>query len=204
MKLSELLSGLCVEARLVFDTEIKAISEDSRKCYENSLFVCIEGEKLDGHGYIGDAYSRGARCFAVSRKIAGYDDCNIIFVENTRKFLAEASFFLYGNPQNKLKIIAVTGTKGKSSTALALYHILASLGKGAALIGTLGAFGFSSGELFNTTPTPPTLAAAFQGALSCGAEYFILEVSSQAIKHQRLYSLKIDAAIFTNIGLDHV
>ena len=95
MKLSELLSGLCVEARLVFDTEIKAISEDSRKCYENSLFVCIEGEKLDGHGYIGDAYSRGARCFAVSRKIAGYDDCNIIFVENTRKFLAEASFFLY-------------------------------------------------------------------------------------------------------------
>lgn len=204
MKLSHLLSHFGIECKLTRDEEIHDLTRDSRCACDGIPFVCINGSHYDGHDFIDDAYRGGARTFFTSRKISGYSDCNVIFVENTRKLLAEAAFFLYGNPEKKLEIIGVTGTKGKSTTAYALFHILKSLKKRAAFVGTLGAYGVGHIEITNTTPTPELIARAMHSALTRGCKYFILEVSSQAIKEERIFGIPFCAGIFTNIGRDHI
>ena len=115
MKISEILCSVGVPFFDLKDEEIHHVSSDSRECGVGSLFVCIKGAECDGHDFIEDAYARGTRSFIVEQEMLGYDDCNIAFVENSRKILAEISFLLERNPEKHLKIIAVTGTKGKST-----------------------------------------------------------------------------------------
>ena len=204
MKLSELLFRFGINAAPKINEEISGLSSDSRNAGRGVPFVCIKGNQCDGHNFVAEAYRNGARTFFVTKEISGYDDCDVIFVKNARNFLAEASFFLLGNPETELQIIGVTGTKGKSTTAYALYRILSGIGERAALIGTLGFFGIPNMEIVNTTPPPEIIAASMRSAKDSLCKYFILEVSSQAIKEERVFKIPFHAAIFTNVGRDHI
>ena len=204
MKLSELYKSVGINAVPKIDEEITSVTAISGKTCNGAVFVCITGAKRDGHDYIDEAYRRGARSFVVSREISGYSDCNILFVKNARKMLAELCFAFYGNPEKSLCIIGITGTKGKSTTGFVLYKLLDKLCSSAAFLGTLGSFGISGEGYINTTPSPEILARAMARARALGKRFFILEVSSQAIKEERIHSLPISVGVFTSLGIDHV
>ena len=204
MKLSLLCEKYAAKSRIVYDEEITSVTESTRDMKKGALFVCIKGARRDGHDFIPEAYRAGIRSFIVSREIVGYDDCNMIFVENDRKALAELSFALCGNPQKKLNVIGITGTKGKSTTGFVLYSVLNSLGVKCAFLGTIGAWGVECPVTPNTTPAPTVTASCMAQACERGIGVFILEVSSQAIKEERIYSIPFSLLIFTSMSEDHV
>lgn len=190
MRLAELAHGL-VSTPAYADREISAITEDSRRARRGSLFVAVPGTSLDGHAYVPDAVSRGAAAVVVERAGAVPPDVPFLRVPSARIALAELSARLHRSPPVGLRLIGFTGTRGKTSTSEILRSLLDAGGSRTAVMGSLGArhrsFADAAGGL--TTATPPDLHRCLRRLKDSGADVVVLEVTSHALKLQRLHGL---------------
>ncbi len=193
------------------DTTLNDVVFDSRKAAADNVFVCIVGAVTDGHDYLGGAYDQGCRVFVVeknvtARDIAKKDDgVTIIRVENTKRALACMSAALFDAPAGKLKTIAVTGTKGKTTTTFMIRDILEKHGIKTGIIGTTGVYvGEQYIKIANTTPASYDIHHFFQMMVEEGCAACVMEVSSQALKLDRTYGIMFDYGIFTNMAPDHI
>jgi len=186
--------------------EVERIEFDSRRLTDaQTLFVCLPGAKMDGHDYIPHAYKNGCRMFLVSRPVEVPGDAVVIRTDNTREALALISADFYGRPADKLHLIGITGTKGKTSIALMLSAILNGTGHSCAYIGSNGVVIRNRYiETVNTTPESRELHRYFDIMVREGVEYAVLEVSSQALAHSRVSGIRFETTVFTNLSPDHI
>lgn len=199
MKLSKLLKN-CPEQ--FAKTEILNITDDSRKVEKGSLFVCVKGPVADGHNYVKQALENGAEIIVCERDL-GLD--NQIVLADTHAALAEICSNWFDNPQNKLKIIGVTGTNGKTSVCYMLKNILEYAGNKTGLIGTIqNMVGDDILPAKNTTPGVFELYSLFAKMVDADCKYAVMEVSSHSLDQRRVEGITFSAAIFTNLTQDHL
>ena len=186
--------------------EIKGVEYDSRKIKEDFIFVAMTGNTVDGHNFIQKAIDNGAKIIITEKNIniseyKNADDVSFILVKNIRKKLGIIASNYYGYPQNKIKIIGITGTNGKTTSSFILENILEKTAR----IGTTGNRILDEEfETVNTTPESLELIKLIDKSVKKGADYFIMEVSSHALEIGRVDMLKFDSAIFTNLTQDHL
>ncbi len=206
MILGKLLEGL--EYSLTegdIDVEISSIAYDSRKVTEGSLFVCLKGFETDGHRYIKNAVDAGAAAVIVEDVPEDETGVTVVKTEDTRGALARISAAWFDHPAEKMTMIGLTGTKGKTTTAHMIKKILEKDGRRTGMIGTLGAFvGSEKIPTKNTTPESYELHSIFDHMLSEGCSCVVMEVSSQGLKLERTAGIKFDYGAFLNISPDHV
>ena len=184
---------------------ISDIVYDSRKAREGVIFVCIVGAVADGHKYARSAYDKGARVFVCEKPLSLPVDALVFRVENTRRALASLSACHFDHPEKKLRVIGVTGTKGKSTICEMIRHILCKNGIPAASVGTVGVrIGDTVTPTGNTTPESYELFRIFAEMVERGVCYAVIEVSSQGIKLDRVFGISFFAAIMTNLSEDHI
>lgn len=206
MKLSSLLQKLvftCVQGDL--NQEISNVVYDSRKVVENSLFVCIKGALSDGHKFADKAIESGATVLVVEDDITAPQNVTIIKVENSRYALACISAEYFDNPAEKLKVIGITGTKGKTTTTYLVKSILENAGHKCGLIGTIETIiGNEVIKANNTTPESYILQEYFAKMVLAGCDCVVMEVSSQGLMLHRTAGFTFEIGIFTNIEPDHI
>ncbi len=187
---------------------IAGIAYNSKECRPGFAFVAIIGEKADGHDYIDDAIRNGATtviCQTIPHNYTNYNDITFILVQNVRNALAEISHAFYGFPANKLKIIGITGTNGKTTVTFLLKSIFEAAGKKTGIIGTTGIFiGDKKIETTHTTPESIELCKIFVNMLDAGIEHVIMEVSSHSLALHRVDCINFDIAAFTNLTHEHI
>lgn len=189
----------------VKEIEIKNIAYDSRKVMEGSLFVCIEGYKLDGHNYINDAISKGAAALITEKEVEVPEGFPFIRYNNTRKVLAELSAKFYGYPSRKLNLIGVTGTKGKTTTTFMIKSILEQAGHKVGLLGTIANYvGDNIIEAQRTTPESLEIQEMFSDMVRQGVDTVVMEVSSHSLELYRVHACEFDVGVFTNLTQDHL
>lgn len=202
MKLSQLLSAL--GGSCPNDAEITALTCDSREAGPGALFAALPGFRADGRAYISDALDRGAAAVVCAPPLpAGVPG---LAVDDPRAALALLAAEFYGHPEKNLTLIAITGTKGKTTTAHMVRDILSAAGYKTGMIGTLGAcIGREKlADAVNTTPEPITLHRTLRQMSGRGCTHVVLEASSQAMKLKRLYGLEFAAGLFLNLSPDHI
>lgn len=188
--------------------DIKGIVDivyDSRKAGENTAFVCLVGARSDGHYFAKMAYEKGTRLFFAQRELDLPHDAKVVICKDTRIVLAELSRQFFDYPDKKLKIIGITGTKGKTTTSNIIAQILNKSGKNAAVIGTNGIIinGVRTPTV-NTTPESYELYKSFDAMVKAGCDHCVMEVSSQAVKLNRIHGIEFDIGVFTNLSPDHI
>ena len=203
MKLKELTQKLNAEYFGNTDIEISGIAYDSRKVKPGYLFIAIKGFETDGHEYIESTINNGAVA------VVGEDDiacsCTYVRTPDSRKALAVCGAQFYGNPQEKLKIIGVTGTNGKTTTTYLIRQILMLKGLRCDLIGTNQTIiGDEVTESSRTTPESLDLFECFAKMAESGGEYVVMEVSSHSLELDRVYGVTFETALITNITQDHL
>lgn len=205
MLLSEIIKGIDFDSDCFVDSDIKDIVYDSRKAEEQTAFVCLCGARFDGHEYASKAYNSGCRCFFVERKLELPEDAIQIIVENTRAVLARISANFFDHPTKKLKVIGITGTKGKTSTAHLVKALLESAGIKCGIIGTVGAY-YDDIEIptVNTTPESYELQKIFRIMLDNGCKACVIEVSSIGLMAHRVDCVDFEVGVFTNLSPDHI
>lgn len=209
MKLSELLTELdytCIKGTI--DTEVTGVFYDSReKVRPGSLFVCIEGANFDGHTYAAQMAAEGVKVLVVSKpvELPGEQDVTVIQVDNTRYAMAFISAAWFGHPARKLKVIGITGTKGKTTTTYLVKSILENAGYKVGLVGTIEVMiGDTHIHANNTTPESYLLQEYFARMVEAGLDTVVMEVSSQALMLHRTQGFIFDFGIFTNLEPDHI
>lgn len=210
MKLSEIL--ISVGARLSGeDIDVKNICDDSRYVTEGSLFVCIKGDNFDGHEFVSDAIERGAVAIIVEHDISLSSNVPLIKVRNSRLALSMALKTWYHDPGKNIRVVAVTGTNGKTSTVSILREIFRAAGYKVGVIGTLscetddGKIDLpDAGTHSFTTPDQIRLYSAISKMADAGVEYLFMEASSHALSQYRLDGIDIYLGIFTNLSVDHL
>jgi len=189
------------------DASVLRVCDDSRNVSANCLFVAVEGMVSDGHDYLLSAYTSGCRAFVVEKKESEIPEDAFVFIaEDSRKALALLSSRIMGDPAKKLVLIGITGTKGKTTTALMLQGILKRAGISA---GYIGSNGVSYADIRipdskNTTPGSLELNTYLSRMVNSGVTHAVLEVSSQALYMHRVYGIDFHTVIFTNLGRDHI
>ena len=212
MILKSILVGINdLKAKGDLDREIKGIESNSKNIKEDYVFVAIKGFETDGHKYISNAIENGAKTIVVEegfdlKSISFPKDVTVILAKDTREFLAISASNFYGNPSKKLKLIGVTGTKGKTTTTFMIKEILEKAGKKVGLIGTIAIYinGEKLKDSDRTTPESLELQQLFSKMLEDGVEYVVMEVSSQSLKLHRVDSCEFDYVVFTNFSEDHI
>ncbi len=196
MKLKELLKN-CDSG-----IEITGVTCDSRKVENGYAFVCINGTDQDGHDYAASAAENGAAAIICERDL-GLD--NQFIVTDTREAFADMSAAWFGHPAEKLKLIGITGTNGKTSVAHIIKNVLENLGHKTGMIGTIcNMIGQTVHEAKNTTPSAFEINKLFAEMVENGCEYVVMEVSSHALDQKRVYGLHFKVAVFTNLTQDHL
>ncbi|MCL1822796.1 MAG: UDP-N-acetylmuramoyl-L-alanyl-D-glutamate--2,6-diaminopimelate ligase [Oscillospiraceae bacterium] len=181
---------------------VSGITDNSLEFKENNIFVCIKGENFDGHSIAGEMLEKGASAIVTER------DLNLpkqIIVENSRKHFAKLSSDFYGNPTKNIKLLAATGTNGKSTTIALIKHILEKQGKKTGSIGTIGYD--TVGKFYEahlTLPRQNELYRLFREMADNGAEYCVVEASSQALSQDRFAEESFACSVFTNLTQDHL
>lgn len=201
MKLSELLKRVPVLSAYE-ERDITGITEDSRKVQPGYVFVCVKGQHVDGHKLALEAQSKGAVAVVAERTTGA---CNEVLTENSRRAYALMCASFYDNPAEKLKLIGVTGTNGKTTTCFLIRDIFERAGIRTGLIGTVkNIIGDTELEAALTTPDPLELNALFARMVEEGLTHCVMEVSSQALEQQRVAGMHFAAALFTNLTVDHL
>jgi len=181
------------------------LCHDSRKIGSGDLFIAVRGYTSDGHHYIENAIASGAGIVISEEEIPGNEELFTIRVENTRPLLGPLAQELASRPADKLKIIGVTGTNGKTTVASLVWSILTELGENAALLGTVEKkINRKSYESRLTTSDPVELANDMKLMTEEGCNYLVMEVSSHALDQKRTDGLSFAVAAFTNLTLDHL
>ena len=206
MRLRELLKD--VEYELVqgdIDIELVDIAYDSRKTNIDTAFVALKGFRVDGHDYVDKALENGCRCFIVEDDVNVPVDATVVRLKDTRVDLSLISRTLFGYPDKEMTVVAITGTKGKTTTSTMIRKMLEDSNHACGLIGTMGVF-FKDKyyHTMNTSPESYDVFRYMREMLDCGVSYFVMEVSSQSLKLKRWTNVIFDYALFTNLSLDHV
>lgn len=202
--------GLVLSTRGSFDDKfIDRLANDSRAAGPGSLFVAIRGEQADGHLFIDKAVKNGAIavvCEALpERSVMDLSGTALVQVTDSRAALAELAAAYYGDPSRTLKMVGVTGTNGKTTTAFLVHHILNVLIGKAGLIGTIATYvDGRQVEASMTTPDTLDLNRLFRQMSDAGCRACAMEVSSHALDQERVRSIEYDVAIFTNLTQDHL
>ncbi len=186
------------------EAEITGITNNSRDVKPGYIFVCIKGFKSDGHKYISQAMENGAAAVVVTEDT---QECGIpvVKVENSRKFMAQASHILFGKPSEKMIMIGVTGTNGKTTVTHLIKSIIDLTGEKTGMIGTNSiVIGDEAVPAEFTTPEACELHGIFAKMVDAGVKYCIMEVSSHSIELMRVYGIKFRLGIFTNLTHDHL
>jgi len=206
MKLKELLSKIKpLEIIGNEDVEINGINIDSRKVKEGHLFVAMRGTQVDGHQFIAKAIEQGAAavlCEEVAQPVEGVTYVRVADCEDCVGTVATA---YYGNPSEKLKLVGVTGTNGKTTIATLLYNMFRKMGHKCGLLSTV--CNYVDGEAYptdHTTPDPIELNMLLAKMVEAGCEYAFMECSSHAIAQKRIGGLKFAGGLFTNLTRDHL
>ena len=206
MNLLELFKD--IEYELVkgeMDKDITDIVYDSRMAKPGTLFMAIPGSSTDGHDYVGDAIKNGSNVILISKDLEIKEAVTVIKVANTRKILSKLALRLFKYPQSKLKTIAITGTKGKTTTSFMIKRILECAGYKCGLIGTTGIFiGDKMYPAKNTTPESYETIKYMNEMVKKKMDFMVMEVSSQALKYDRVNDIIFDYGVFTNLSQDHI
>ena len=208
-KLAELLEHLEYElVQGTLDREIPAVIYDSRKVVPGCLFLCIGGANFDGHDFAAQVAEQGAGVLVVQKDVELPEnvDVTVVKVADTRYAMAFISAAWFGHPAEKLKVIGITGTKGKTTTTYMIKEILEKAGHKVGLIGTIATYinGRMVSESSRTTPESIELQKTFAQMVEDGVEYVVMEVSSQSLKLHRVDGCAFDIVLFTNFSEDHI
>ena len=205
MLLSKVLSAIQYKGKIKTDEDICEIIYNSKFSKPGAMFVCITGFSTDGHKYAKNAYENGVRTFVVEKDVYLPEDVNVIKVENSRVALGALSAEFYAHPEKDLKLIGITGTKGKTTTAHLVQKMLNASGVPCGIIGTVGAeFHGNKYPTNNTTPESFELYKLFRNMLDDGCKAVALEVSSIGLKQGRVDNLRFSVGVFTNLSPDHI
>lgn len=187
------------------DVEIGTIVYDSRKIEKDCLFVCVKGANFDGHSAVNEAHEKGAAAVLVMDQVGNFDDMTVIKVQDTRYAMAKISAAWLSYPARKMKIIGITGTKGKTTTTYLIKSILEHAGYKVGLIGTIEIIiGDKHIPALNTTPESYVLQDYFKQMADIGTDIVVMEVSSQGLMMHRTAAIDFEIGIFTNIEPDHI
>lgn len=185
--------------------EVSTIAYDSREVIKNSIFVAIPGFIVDGHNFIEKAVKLGATTIIVEKDIQIEDDITILKVTDSREALARISSTYYNNPTERLNLIGITGTNGKTSVSYFVNSIFKQANRSTGVIGTIGTV--LQNKLMstkNTTPESLNLQQIFSQMVDSKTDDCIMEVSSHALNLKRVAYSKFNTAIFTNLTPDHL
>ena len=176
---------------------------NSKLIKPGQIFVAIKGQTVDGHDYIEEAIKNGAERLVVMHDVNASIPYQI--VDDTNEFLINEIPKLYSNEIKKLKIIGITGTNGKTTSAYLTYQMLLNLGKNISYLGTIGYYNKNKFiSINNTTPDIITLYKLLLEAINDNVEYIVMEVSSHALSLNRIKGLKFEVCSFTNLTQDHL
>ncbi len=201
MLLSQLLHGISVSGKYT-DVDVQEITDNSDNVIVGCLFVCIKGARFDAHKVAYEVLKKGAAAVVVERDIGIEKQ---IIVEDTRAAYALLCKNFFGCACDSLKIIGVTGTNGKTTTAFVVKDMLAAFGEECGLIGTVkNMIGEESIPSTLTTPDPFIMHALFRRMVDAGLKYCVMEVSSQALHQKRLEGIGFEVGVLTNISQDHL
>lgn len=206
MLLKELVIGLnLIDIKGSLDIEISGIAYDSRKVKSDSLFVCVEGFKADGHNFITAAIENGAKALLVQKEVSVPEGVTVVRVEDTRYALASTADVYFGSPSKKFDLIGVTGTKGKTTTTFMIKSILEEANRKVGLIGTIAnCIGDEMLPAERTTPESYDLQALFSEMVEKDVNSVVMEVSSHALELHRVSCSDYDIGVFTNLSQDHL
>lgn len=187
------------------NVSIQDITADSRAVKPNSLFVALDGATVDGHNYIDKAVAAGAVAVIVSKPVAVPNDVCVITVADTRQAMMVCVPYFFDYPANRMRMVGVTGTNGKTTTTHMIRHILKAQGHKVGVIGTVHIMiGDTSYPIHNTTPDVVDLQHILHQMVQENVEYCVMEVSSHALALGRVSGVEFDTAVFTNLTQDHL
>ncbi len=191
--------------------EIASVCNDSRKAAQGSLFVAVRGFASDGHNFIATAVSKGACAIvcedieAAGEQLAKTEGITLVQVESSRYALAIIAANFYDNPSEKLTLVGITGTNGKTTTVTLLHRMFTALGYNCGLLSTIANYVGNKGtEAVNTTSDPLTINSLMAEMAEAGCEYCFMEVSSIGVEQDRIAGLKFKVGIFSNLTHDHL
>lgn len=206
---AETLVSLIKIKKIVGDIQnvcISHISQDSRDIKENTLFFCIEGAAVDGHSFVSQVSNKGVSLFIASKDISrDAGNIPVVYVKDTLKTMALLSTAFYGFPSEKLYMIGITGTNGKTTTSYLIDHILTCSGIKTGLIGTIHhKIGSKIIPTKNTTPVSITLQKLLGEMAENNCSSCVMEVSSHSLALDRVIGCNFDVAVFTNLSHEHL
>ena len=186
-----------------YDISIKSLEDDSRTQKENFLFFCIVGLTVDGHDFIEQAVANGAVAIVASKRIE--TTVPVIYVEDTNKAMWNTLNKFYDNVLDKVKLIGVTGTEGKTTTTTVIYQILNKLSLNCGLIGSNGVtYGDYFKDYHHTTPNQNQIFESLSEFQKRGCKYAAIEIASERLLTGRLDAMQVDIAVLTNINREHL
>lgn len=187
------------------DLNVSELVYNTKKIRKECMFVCIKGATFDSHDVAGEAAKSGASVIVAERPVDVPEGTTVVLVEDTRYALAQISAAYFGYPAKKLKVIGITGTKGKTTTTFMIRSILEHAGIPTGLIGTIEVIiGDKHIPAHNTTPESYEVQEYFAQMVEAGCKVVVMEVSSQGLKLHRTAGIQFDIGIFTNLAPDHI
>ncbi len=204
--LKDILSGVTILSMSgSIDVAIQAIVFDSRKASAESVFIAIKGTSVDGHNFIDSVIDNGCKVVIVEQEVLVPSNVTVIVTDNSSKALALMATNFYNHPSDKLKLVGITGTNGKTTTATLLFNLFTKLGYKCGLLSTVvNKIGDFSIPATHTTPDPVALNELLNEMVESGCTHCFMEVSSHAIHQHRISGLMFKGAVFTNITHDHL
>jgi UDP-N-acetylmuramoyl-L-alanyl-D-glutamate--2,6-diaminopimelate ligase len=211
MRWNDVLANVAVLEHVDTAVEVTGVEYDSRRVTSGDVFVAMRGGVADGNGFIGQAIAQGAAAVVTDSDEVyeslrrDHPGVGVALVERGRRALAEVSASVFGHPERKLALSAVTGTNGKTTTAFLLESMLRSVDRTCVLIGTIETHvGRQVRVSPHTTPESRDVLTLFADGVKAGATEAVMEMSSHALDQERVWGLPVDVAMFTNLTQDHL
>lgn len=207
MKLEKLLEGLdVISIQGQLDKNVSSLTADSRKAGQEAMFVAVRGVTVDGHSFIPTLADKQLSAIVVEEIPENIPDgVTLVVVNNTSVALGKLASIWYGNPSSKLKLVGVTGTNGKTTTATLIYEMARLMGHKAGLLSTVVNYiDTEAVHASQTTPDPLTINSLLARMVEAGCEYAAMEVSSHAADQHRIAGLTFAGGVFTNLTRDHL